>query len=279
MKKFFLVIIIAIAAVLAGFFWLNKKTEPTTEPTGKENLIRVFSPKPNQSIQSPFIIEGEARGTWYFEASFPIKLIDSQGNQIAVAIAQAQSDWMTEDFVPFRTELEFSVPQETPARLVLKKDNPSGLPEFDDQLSFPVILKPSSKINGKTIKLFYYNSEKDKDAYGNIQCSRDGLEAVERQIPITITPIQDTIRLLLKGELTDKERQKGIATEYPLVGLELEAASLANGTLTLTFKDPRNKTGGGACRAGILWFQIESTAKQFKEVKNVRFLPEELFQP
>lgn len=40
-----------------------------------------------------------------------------------------------------------------------------------------------------------------------------------------------------------------------------------------------NKTNGGSCRAGILWFQIEATAKQFSEVKQVRFLPEELFQP
>ncbi|MFN3301828.1 MAG: hypothetical protein ACK413_02260 [Patescibacteria group bacterium] len=36
---------------------------------------------------------------------------------------------------------------------------------------------------------------------------------------------------------------------------------------------------GGACRVGILWFQIEETAKQFPGVEKVQFLPEEIFQP
>jgi len=277
----FIIAAIAIIAVIASVFWLsrpNKDFEPNG-PGEKENLIRVFNPKPDESIESPFIVEGEARGIWYFEASFPVKIIDSQNNQIAIAVAQAQSDWMTGDFVPFRAELEFSVSEKTPGTLVLEKDNPSGLPEFDDQLRFPVMLEPSGKTGLKTIKLFYYNPEKDKDAYGNIRCGREGLETVERQIPITMTPVQDAIRLLLKGELTDEERRRRITTEYPLAGLELKSASLANGILTLTFNDPENKTGGGSCRVGILWFQIESTAKQFDEVKDIRFMPEELFQP
>ena len=102
---------------------------------------------------------------------------------------------------------------------------------------------------------------------------------MERTIPLSKTPIQDAIRLLLKGELTEEEKARGIETEYPLAGLSLEGAALKDGVLTLEFFDPQNKTSGGSCRAGILWFQIEETAKQFPEVREVRFLPEELFQP
>lgn len=130
-----------------------------------------------------------------------------------------------------------------------------------------------------TIKLYYYNPESDKDPSGNIQCSRAGLQAVERKIPKTMTPIQDTIRLLLRGEISDEEQANGTTSEYPLPGVKLVGADLKNGSLTLTFEDPQNKTGGGSCRVGILWFQIEATAKQFPEVKQVQFLPEELFQP
>lgn len=144
-------------------------------------------------------------------------------------------------------------------------------------------LKPKTQpaSQTKTVKLYYYNPEKDKDETGNIKCSRDGLAAIEREIPLTKTPIRDTINLLLKGKenLTETDKTQGITTEYPLEGFSLKGASLKGGVLTLEFDDPKNKTVGGACRVGILWFQIEATAKQFPGVQRVRFLPEELFQP
>jgi len=141
-----------------------------------------------------------------------------------------------------------------------------------------------SQIISRTRKvlLYYYNPEKDKDENGNIKCSRDGLVAIERLIPVSQTPIKDTIELLLKGKdnLTEEELAQGITTEFPLDSFRLKSVNLKeDGTLFLEFEDPLNKTVGGACRVGILWFQIEATAKQFPQVKQVKFLPEELFQP
>ncbi len=130
-----------------------------------------------------------------------------------------------------------------------------------------------------SVKLYYYNQGLDKDESGNTACSRNGLVPVERKIPVTKTPIQDAIKLLLSGKLTDEERARGISSEYPLEGLSLKGASLKDGVLTLEFNDPNSKTVGGSCRVGILWFQIEATARQFPEVQQVRFLPEEIFQP
>lgn len=135
------------------------------------------------------------------------------------------------------------------------------------------------EVQTRTISLYYYDPANDQDESGNIQCSREGLVTVRREIPVTQTPIQDAIRLLLQGELTAQEKADGATTEYPLDGVELVGAALKDGVLTLEFKDPMNKTGGGSCRVGILWFQIEATALQFPEVKSVRFIPEELFQP
>ncbi len=104
----------------------------------KIDLITVASPRPNQTVSSPLKLEGSARGFWFFEASFPVKLLDKDGNVIAQAIAQAKDDWMTEDFVPFEAELLFSDPGAGKGTLVLQKDNPSGLPENDDELRIPI---------------------------------------------------------------------------------------------------------------------------------------------
>lgn len=107
----------------------------------KTDLIQIDNPRPNQKITSPLIIEGQARGYWFFEASFPVVLVDWDGRIIAQGIAQTQSDWMTEEFVPFEAELTFETPDTSVSNrgaLILRKDNPSGLPENDDALEIPI---------------------------------------------------------------------------------------------------------------------------------------------
>ncbi len=104
----------------------------------KSDLIRVSYPRPNARIVSPVFIEGEARGYWYFEASFPIKVLDANGTELGVGIARALGEWMTEDFVPFKTTIAYSKPQTDTGTIVLQKDNPSGLPENDDELRIPI---------------------------------------------------------------------------------------------------------------------------------------------
>ncbi|MDP3954030.1 MAG: Gmad2 immunoglobulin-like domain-containing protein [bacterium] len=141
----------------AGYLIMESYPRQCREPGGKtfseeignelekQNLIRIDSPRPNSIIKSPLTITGEARGTWYFEASFPVELLDENGNRIAIHYAQAQDEWMTEDFVPFESILNFSGPSAgSKGTLILHKDNPSGLPEHDDQLRIPVIFGPST---------------------------------------------------------------------------------------------------------------------------------------
>lgn len=113
-------------------------TEDIGNELEKRDLIRISSPRPNELIESPLEIKGEARGYWFFEASFPVKLKDENDTEIGMGIAQALSDWMTEDFVPFETQIEFQKPATNKGLLILKKDNPSGLPEYDDELRVPV---------------------------------------------------------------------------------------------------------------------------------------------
>ncbi len=131
---------------------------------------------------------------------------------------------------------------------------------------------------GTSVYLYFYNPDLDQGP-GGVQCSKKGLVAVERVLPKTVTPLKESIELLLRGELSDKEREQGLSTEFPLSGLSLKSVELVQGVATLIFDDPQHKTGGGSCRVAILWSQIEATAKQFSTVTSVRFMPEELFQP
>jgi len=104
----------------------------------KANIIRVGSPRPGKIISSPLEIQGEARGYWYFEGNFPIRLLDEQGKEIATAIGKAQTDWTTEELVLFFATLEFEKPKGEKGTLIFQKDNPSGLPENDDELTMPI---------------------------------------------------------------------------------------------------------------------------------------------
>jgi hypothetical protein len=107
----------------------------------KEDLIVVENPRAREEISSPLFISGKVRGYWFFEASFPIELVDENNNLIAQTIAQAKGEWMTEDFVPFEATLNFVNPKTNKGFLIFRKDNPSGLKEHDDELRVPILFK------------------------------------------------------------------------------------------------------------------------------------------
>jgi hypothetical protein len=108
----------------------------------KTDLIFINTPRPNQVITSPLTIKGEARGTWFFEGDFPVILTDWDGKIIAEGFVTAKGDWMTEEFVPFEGVLEFQKPDyDKRGTLILRKDNPSDLPEHDDALEFPIFFE------------------------------------------------------------------------------------------------------------------------------------------
>ena len=241
------------------------------------DLISVDKITDGDKLQSPLTITGKARGSWYFEASFPVRLVDLTGNTITSTHATAGSDWMTNDFVPFSSTISFDVTTATPADLVLAADNPSGLPQNDRDIRVRVTLLPSKNV--REVSLFYYDPKLDKDASGNIMCSRTGLIPVKRELPNSDSIIYNTVNLLLQGKISPEEKSAGVSTEYPLVGLKLNSLLVNGGIATLNFSDENNKTSGGSCRVGLLWMQIEATVKQFPGIKEVRFLPETLFQP
>ena len=112
--------------------------EAAVEPAAIPDLIELATPLPESIIQSPLVLEGRARGMWYFEASFPAYLLDADGDTLAVMPVQALGEWMTEEFVPFKATLTFTPPSSEAGTLILMKDNASGLPEHAAELRVPV---------------------------------------------------------------------------------------------------------------------------------------------
>ncbi|RYY93828.1 MAG: hypothetical protein EOO11_19045 [Chitinophagaceae bacterium] len=112
---------------------------PPPPPPRAEMGMHLLKPQAGDSLRSPMTVEGEARGPWYFEAQFMIKLYDSAQRLLAMIPAKAAGDWMTEAYVPFRTQLEWK-DYRGKALLILEADNPSGDAERAKRFELPVHL-------------------------------------------------------------------------------------------------------------------------------------------
>lgn len=151
-KKTSLLYGLPILIFAVGYFIINSlpgmmKASPVNTPQSaipaqninnqKEKII-LESPKADQKINSPLIVEGQARGSWFFEANFPITLQDANGREVASGVATALDEWMTEDFVPFTATIKFIKPSTEQGNIVLHKANASDLEDKDDSLVVPV---------------------------------------------------------------------------------------------------------------------------------------------
>lgn len=110
-----------------------------TYVSDKGVVIKINNWSDNKKIASPLTITGEVPGSWSFEASFPVVLVDWDGLIIAEKPATLQGDWMTDEYVPFSVTVEFTnASSNKNGAIILRKDNPSGLPENDDAVEIPI---------------------------------------------------------------------------------------------------------------------------------------------
>lgn len=133
MRKFLVLLALCAAACSPPAAEAPPPAGPVATPSTSASAtattgITVSAPAQNARLTSPAVATGTAIGGWYFEAIFHARLEALDGALIAEAPAQAQSDWMTPNPVPFRAELPFTVTAETPAILVLEEDNTRGDP-------------------------------------------------------------------------------------------------------------------------------------------------------
>ena len=146
-QNFFTIAVLDIAGApisLLRFLAPVSAPSPSNQlPSGEQpDLIRVGTPQVNATVESPVVIEGEARGNWYFEASFPVAILDANGQELGRVAAEAQGEWMTTEFVPFVVTLTFAQPTTDTGTLILEKSNPSGLPEHAAEVRIPIRFSP-----------------------------------------------------------------------------------------------------------------------------------------
>jgi len=119
----------------------NNNTEEVISGANEDALsdqIIITYPLPDELITSPLIITGKARGTWFFEATFPVSLLDSNENILTLHYGTTEEEWMTEDFISFTATIEFDDPQTATGFLVLEKNNLSDIREYDAEIIIPV---------------------------------------------------------------------------------------------------------------------------------------------
>ncbi|MFH1047797.1 MAG: GerMN domain-containing protein [Patescibacteria group bacterium] len=263
------VALLAALASLPGCSWLTPNDTAPATPTPIEtppqttgdDTIRVTAPRPNEAIDSPFVVEGEARGTWFFEASFPIRLEAADGQVIGTGLAQALDDWMTEDFVRFRALMEFDASEHAgqTATLILQRDNPSGLPEHDRSIELPVILPMT--VETTTVQAYFGNNTLDPA----MTCVK--VFPVERRITKTPAVGRAALLQLLAGPTMDEQSQGYFSSLNH--GIGLKSLSIVDGVAHADFDEQLEFQVGGSCRVGAIRAQITATLKQFPTVDEV----------
>lgn len=94
--------------------------------------------KPGDKLISPSNIAGKLAGSWCFENTCHLKIFSNDGTLLVQKNFQLNGEWMTEDLVPFTTNVTFTTPKEKNGMLVFESDNPSGNPENCKQVQIPV---------------------------------------------------------------------------------------------------------------------------------------------
>lgn len=222
----------------------------------------VTSPKFGASLSGDISVEGTAPGAWFFEGSFPVLIEDPSGNILSEGFVTAQSDWMTTLPIIFRGTLKGPGNYSGKAVLVLKKDNPSGLPENDARYEIPVNVTASEIPLDIPFFVFFgkYGPDSSMAACENVF-------AVERRSPKTLSAGKNAIEELLKGP-TAEEEKSGYFTSLN-DGVKLKSISIENGVARVDFDPELEKAVGGSCRVSAIRTQITRTLLQFPSVKSV----------
>jgi hypothetical protein len=283
MKKTIFIVAGAVALVLiilAGtlFYFKNKNTEENKNVNEipqviKQTHLSITTPNLQQTLDNPFTLEGKATGGWFFEGDFPVKLLDANGKILALSFATAQEDWMTEDLVDFKAKISFENPTTETGVLILQKDNPSGLPENDASVQFPV----KFKIEKQIVTIFLTNTELSKDTKDI--CVE--VYPVQREVIKTQSIATATINELLKGP-SQEEIDQGYGTSLN-DNIVLNSLTIKDGVAKADFNSQLDYQVGGSCRVSGIYTQIAETLKQFSTVNTVEITRngsmEDILQP
>jgi hypothetical protein len=146
---FAVLIVVLLGAVL---FWqpargpiVANNTTSTPDMISADGHMEVLFPLPGALLISPATVIGKVKGGgWFFEATFPVKILDGDGTVIGQGVVNAEGEpgsWMSTGTVPFSGQITFTTPKYATGTIVFEKDNPSGAENNAMEFSLPVTFK------------------------------------------------------------------------------------------------------------------------------------------
>ncbi len=247
----FITIIIALFLLIGGvyFYIFNQKID--------DDMIRVIQPTADTIVSSPLIITGEARGGWYFEGSFPVRIEDANGNILGQHYASAKGEWMTNEYVSFASELVFKNSNIETGFLILSKDNPSDLREFDDEIKIPIRFDMNVIIELMDLSLYI----QDISYVATSSCSVT--KKVIYKVPKTTAVADISLRILFSDELSTYGTYRSISIENEVAKIML-ASDMTKAGYPISALS--------SCQSSHLFAVLKDTLTQYSSIKSIELL-------
>jgi spore germination protein GerM len=157
--------------------------------------------------------------------------VDANENMLVETYAEADGEWMTDSFVPFRMEFDIPEPTTRTGVLILKNANASGLPDRAMELRIP--LKFHLRNDSPQHITFFFYSEKDlEDAFVSSPVE------ITRLTDAHLDPIDAILRAMF-SEPREHEYAQGARSSEDLYALDeyYLGVSIENRIATIDFAD------------------------------------------
>jgi len=234
------------------------------EESEKGDIIYLEGVKSGDVLSVEDEILGRAPSSWYFEGTFPVRIFNQRGDEIASLFAIATEEWTQDGYVPFSLELHsnlIDLKEESVVVMQFEKDNPSGLEENADYFKISVTLQPLEEAKTITFKVFFPN-----DTISEMEdCSL--VMPIVRRVPYTVAVGRAALEELFKG-LAGTEPDEGYFTNIP-DGVKVQSLNIENGIAKVDLSKELEEGVGGSCMVASITAQITETLKQFPTVDSV----------
>ena len=247
---------------LTGMCDENKKESGEEVLSEKGNKLVLDSLKDGDTVDEGFEVKGSVSGSWFFEGSFPVRVLNMQGEIVKSIPVTTQDDWMTEDLVSFSFKLDTQFKGESIVVLRFEKSNPSGLEENDDSVQISITIKPIEKVETMKVKVFFPSTKLNSEM---IDCSL--VYPVTREIEKTVAVGRASLIELFNGT-TVQEEGDGYFTNIN-DGVEILSLSISKGVAYVDLSNELQEGVGGSCKVTSIRAQITETLKQFSTVDSV----------
>ncbi len=219
--------------------------------------------KNGDTVKMGYEVKGQAPGNWYFEGTFPVRVLNIQGEVVSTFVATTYDDWMNETTVPFSVIIDFPLEQEGAYVLQFEKSNPSGLDENSDIAKIAISIKPlEQKVETMKVKVFFSSTKLNEDM---IDCSL--VFPVTREVEKSVAVGRVALTELFKGTTFTEEEDKYF-TNIP-DGVVINSLDITDGVAKVDLNSKLEEGVGGSCRVTAIRAQITETLKQFPTVDSV----------